>query len=112
MCKRVWPAADAVGYRYRRRAGGAAGFLRGELAARPGAALAGARALGLPNDPDAIKRRASVFTETHAKDKAQPFSSEGRVQENDLVWHHHGDRIEQAVGWAATVDMQDFTVPR
>ena len=69
------------------------------------AAHAAACALGLHNDPDAIDRQASMFTGIHSKDKGLPFSREGRSRENDLVWHHHQERINRAAEWAATINL-------
>lgn len=69
------------------------------------AAQAAARALGLRNDQDAINRQASLFTGIHSKDKGLAFSREVRSRENDLVWHHHQDRINRAVEWAANINL-------
>ena len=69
------------------------------------AAHSAARALGLHIDRDAIERQASMFTGIHSKDKGLAFSRERRSRENDLVWHHHRDRINRAVEWAATIDL-------
>ncbi len=64
-----------------------------------------AKVFGLTNDEEAIERQASLFRNVHSKDQAMLYSTEQRTRENETIKLHHEGRIQNALKWAASLDL-------